>query len=442
MADTYGSRDANRFEVNKVQYYTLVDAKTGLITVKSPTVAGYVGGANADRTVGTIPATGANKGKFQFLAGNTTTEENAYFSKPENTKALKNQAEITANKAQQKEGVSPAAANARTNELLDNGKANTPTSADPDAAKVDKAQEDAIKKESESFLGGTREEYSDAKYPLNLKAEKQDCIKFTIIKYKPSGLSTAQKSNGRVVTVENNRPIVGKEFLGTITLPIPGGIIDQNVANWTPDSLDTLMKGGADVVSKFIGGGADAAGAAAKSDLGGITGGGGGSLESYVTAKATEGALGGSANVLGRQFGAVSNPNMELLFSGPALRSFSFTFKMSPREEIEAKEVRKIIRYFKQAMSAKRSQSTLLLKSPFTFAISYISGNKQHPYLNKFKECALTNCNVNYTPYGTYMTYAGEPSMVAYELQLQFQELEPLFDDEYGAEKDITNIGF
>jgi len=323
-----------------------------------------------------------------------------------------------------------------------NNAALTDTKKDPDAAKVDKAQEDAIKKESETFLGGTREKYSDAKYPLNLKAEKQDCIKFTIIKYKPSGLSTAQKSNGRVVTVENNRPIVGKEFLGTITLPIPGGIIDQNVANWTPDSLDTLMKGGADVVSKFIGGGADAAGAAAKSDLGGITGGGGGSLESYVTAKATEGALGGSANVLGRQFGAVSNPNMELLFSGPALRSFSFTFKMSPREENEAKEVRKIIRYFKQAMSAKRSQSTLLLKSPFTFAISYISGNKQHPYLNKFKECALTNCSVNYTPYGTYMTYAGEPSMVAYELQLQFQELEPLFDDEYGAEKDITNIGF
>lgn len=115
---------------------------------------------------------------------------------------------------------------------------------------------------------------------------------------------------------------------------------------------------------------------------------------------------------------------------------------MSPREEKEAKEVRKIIRYFKQAMSAKRSQSTLLLKSPFTFAISYISGNKQHPYLNKFKECALTNCSVNYTPYGTYMTYAGEPSMVAYELTLSFQELEPLFDDEYGADENITNIGF
>lgn len=320
--------------------------------------------------------------------------------------------------------------------------ATTSTSADSNAAKVDPKQEAAIQKEAGTFLSGTKEKYSDAKYPLDLKAEKQDCIKFTIIKYKPSGLSTAQKPSARVVTVENSRPVIGKEFLGTITLPIPGGISDQNLATWSPDSIDTLMKGAADVVSKFIGGGADAAGGAAKSDLGGITGGGTGSLESYVTAKATEGALGGSANVLGRQFGAVVNPNMELLFSGPELRQFRFTFKMSPREEKEAKEVRKIIRYFKQAMSVKRSQSTLLLKSPFTFAISYISGNKQHPYLNKFKECALTDCSVNYTPYGTYMTYAGEPSMVAYELSLSFQELEPLFDDEYGDEANITNIGF
>ena len=439
MADTYGSRDANRFEVNKVQYYTLVDAKTGLITVKSPTVAGYVGGANADRTVGTIPATGANKGKFQFLAGNTTTEENAYFSKPENTKALKNQAEITANKAQQKEGVSPAAANARTNELLDNGKANTPTSADKDAAAVvSKADLD-----SELKTVKARENYINVKYPLDLQAEFQDCIKFGIIKYAASGLG-AQVSGKRVVTIEKEKVGVGDRSttLGTITLPIPGGIVDQNLANWTPDTLDTIAKGFAKVAQSTISEGPDAGAAAAKGAVGGALGDGGAAAEAKATSYFTAAALGGNPNIMGRQYGAVDNQNMELLFSGPSLRSFSFTFKLSPRSEEEAKAVKTIIRSFKQAMSAKRSESTLLLKSPFTFAISYISGDKQHPYLNKFKECALTNCSVNYTPYGTYMTYAGkEKSMVAYELQLQFQELEPLFDDEYGA-NDFNDIGF
>ena len=83
--------------------------------------------------------------------------------------------------------------------------------------------------------------------------------------------------------------------------------------------------------------------------------------------------------------------------------------------------------------------SSLLLKSPHTFAISYLSANKQHPYLNKFKECALTSCNVNYTPDGNYATFT-DGSMTSYELQLQFQELVPLFDDDYGTDND--NIGF
>ena len=104
------------------------------------------------------------------------------------------------------------------------------------------------------------------------------------------------------------------------------------------------------------------------------------------------------------------------------------------------------IRYFKQSMAVQRSASILTLRTPDTFGIKYLTAgdNKEHPYLNKFKECALTQCNVNYTPDGTYMTYAGEPSMTAYELQLQFQELEPIFNDDYGnASNGIdTEIGY
>ena len=105
--------------------------------------------------------------------------------------------------------------------------------------------------------------------------------------------------------------------------------------------------------------------------------------------------------------------------------------------------VRQIIRAFKQAMSVKRSESSLLLKSPHTFAISYMTaGQKAHPYLNSFKECALTSCGVDYAPEGTYMTYDGnEKSMTAYSLSLSFQELEPIFDDEYPDDNDAT-IGF
>ena len=84
------------------------------------------------------------------------------------------------------------------------------------------------------------------------------------------------------------------------------------------------------------------------------------------------------------------------------MRSFSFTFLFYPRSSDEAKNVKQIIRAFKQAMSVKRSAASLLLKSPHTFAISYMSaGQDVHPYLNSFKECALTSCGVDYTPDGT-----------------------------------------
>ena len=35
---------------------------------------------------------------------------------------------------------------------------------------------------------------------------------------------------------------------------------------------------------------------------------------------------------------------------------------------------------------------------------NYIKG-KEHPSLNKFKDCALKTCHVDYTPQGTYATF-------------------------------------
>ena len=52
----------------------------------------------------------------------------------------------------------------------------------------------------------------------------------------------------------------------------------------------------------------------------------------------------------------------------------------------------------------------------------------EHPYMNKIKPCALTSFNVNYTPDGSYMTYETNGSMVGYDLQMSFQEIEPVYN--------------
>lgn len=291
-------------------------------------------------------------------------------------------------------------------------------------------------KETEKIFGeeSGREKYDfDVRYPEDLQLNQQDCVKFSILKYDKRGLSLEKNPN--------RRKLINKTTVGSIILPIPGGISDSNQVDWQKDDLDLATQGIADVVINAVSGGAEAASEAASKNLNTLLDASGKkALESIVAVKTAQSLLG--VNVLSRQYGGILNPNSELLFSGPQLRTFSFTFRMYPRSSSEAIIVRKIIRYFKQAMSVQRSSSILILKAPNTFGIEYLTtGGGEHPYLNKFKECALTQCNVNYTPDGSYMTYAGdEPSMTGYELQLQFQELEPIFNDDYD-DKD-TEIGY
>ena len=143
-------------------------------------------------------------------------------------------------------------------------------------------------------------------------------------------------------------------------------------------------------------------------------------------------AVGGSGRLLTRQTGAVLNPNMQLLFKQPQLRPFQFTFQLTPREEEEALTVMQIIRLFKQAMAPIRSDSMLFLKSPHTFKLTYLHKSKDHPYIGSIKECALMSCGVDYTPDENYSTYE-DGVMTAYSLALQFKELEPVYNDDYGS---------
>jgi hypothetical protein len=432
MAGTYGTRDATRFEINGVQYYTLIESEgpnKGQITIKSPTLAGNIGGANADRTVGIIPLDNA----FKPTPGQATTEEVAYFSSADGQKAVKNQAVITAQKAgapNPQQLIYPNTATA--------GRTEGEGGSEGGVSQADFDQENKFK-DGTSGAGDYSFNGKDLRYPTDLSTN-QDCIKFSIIEYLPPGLG-ATSNQPRVVTMKDGNPSVGgRTILGTITLPIPGGINDSNGVTWADDSLDSLKGIFADIARSFMGDGGEAAAGAA--ERGASEAGAGDGLEQTLIGRMAEAAT-GSSRIMQRQYGSIPNPNLELLFDAPTLRDFAFNFRFTPRTPEEAKTVRFIIRSFKRAMSVKRSISSLLLKSPHTFAISYVTSNQQHPYLNKFKECALTNCSVNYTPDGTYMTYGGDVddrSMTAYEMQLTFKELEPLFDDEYKNEK--NNIGF
>ena len=289
----------------------------------------------------------------------------------------------------------------------------------------------------------TRNEFPGGKntpplsYPQSLRTSKQDKIQFNMVKYQPSGLDSDRfGAKGRPEEAE-------QEVIGRVFLPIPAGITDTTGATWGDGEITAIQSALAQIAIGGIQGGAGTALEETFKQIGKITGSANVENRADVKTALTNEIAGSAAGIQGlltRTTGAVLNPNLELLFSKPTLRPFNFTFKLSARNDAEARDIIKIIRFFKQGMAPIRSESNLFIKAPHTFRIKYIHNNKDHPFLNTFKECALKNLTVNYTPEGNYATFR-DGKMVSYQLTMSFQELEPVFNDDYPVDNDAS-IGF
>lgn len=297
------------------------------------------------------------------------------------------------------------------------------------------------------------------KYPLNM-SDEQDTLHITQYEYKAPYQDIFQKPSTDVFTKGIQRGSALKDLIGTVILPIPNGASDANSVNWGPDSSASIALAAAGNIgtvatTKFT---AEAISALTNISTGftfpesvknaavqgEIIKALGGSLNNPVTTAGVQAALLKAAGfdvsaetILSRGFGVVSNSNMELLFNGPMLRGFAFQYRMSPRSKDEAERVRKIIRFFKQGMAVKKANaangaggSSFLLATPNVFKLRYRSGSAPIEGINKFKICALTTCNINYTPEGKWAAYeGGQP--VSYAMSLQFKELEPVYESDY-----------
>ncbi len=287
-----------------------------------------------------------------------------------------------------------------------------------------------------SAAEGTREQFPNCRYPLDIGQLTMDVMKFDMYKYVPSGFN---KQGFGFDT--GGRQGADRSSIGSVVLPIPGGIADQNKCDWGSSSATALDIAKANFASSAIFDGLGEGVKTGINDIKKLFDNKGDSTTAIGMAIAAQ--VSGVDGLLQRTTGNVFNPNMELLFKGPALRPFSFKFKLTPRSADESKEVIKIIRFFKQGMAPIRSQSNLFLKSPHTFRIAYLhrgADGQLHRGLNMFKEVALQGFGVNYTPNGNYATYSdGIP--VAYEISMTFTELEPVFNDDYPTDNDAS-IGF
>lgn len=159
-------------------------------------------------------------------------------------------------------------------------------------------------------------------------------------------------------------------------------------------------------------------------------------------------SLAGTGNLslnqaLARSSGQIINPNVELLFNGPTIRNFRFSFKMTPRSEEEANQIKFIIRSLKKHMSPRdnSTEDNIFLSAPNIFELRYKNGTRNHQYLNRFKRCALENMSVNYTGENVYATYSdGQP--VSTVMDLTFKELEPIYASDYDNGEGTIGTGY
>ena len=271
------------------------------------------------------------------------------------------------------------------------------------------------------------------RYPIGILPDLDyDFIQFIACDYK-AGSFTGGKFEG--LTAKGAIEARVGPSAETITLPMIPSITESNQVAWGEDRINPLQVAAANIAGKTLEGqkGGIDLGAAIKEFAAASTAEAtrllnDDGLKSFIVSYFA-GLASGGANVLGRT-GSVINPNLELLFTGPSLRSFNFNFKFRPRDPDEAKMVRSIIRVFKRNMAVQRTEGELFLLTPNIFKIKYLHNGDPHPFMNRLMPCACTSFNVVYTPDNNYMTYA-DGSMTGYDVSFTMAEIVPIYADHH-----------
>tara|TARA_Y100001963_G_scaffold87996_1_gene121590 strand:+ start:57 stop:1418 length:1362 start_codon:yes stop_codon:yes gene_type:complete len=411
------------------KYFPLVNKKTGETEIWEDNPDGI---NKTDKRIGNIGEDGKIKYNGNWIRG-ASKKDKALINNPKNLHTIKNQSLKTIkNGLREEKGLTGEALDNEANKL--NAGANK---AFESSAKSFKPANYDLGKESEPTPGTREKDFGVHVFPSSLRQgnDGQDFLKIDMLKFVARDLQGTVgdiDGSGHLGIKERAKPFSkDRQSIGTVILPVPGGLRDNMQVKWQNDTINPFQLAVANIalntIEQGMAAGLDAAQAAVMTALGTPD-------TRDAVGKYFAGQAANANNLLTRTTGAIMNPNMELLFNGPDTRNFTFSFILAPRNQHEGKDIIRIIRFFKQGMSPIRSKSRLFLKSPHTFKLAYKrSGSRSgdHPYLNKFKECALRAFNVDYTPNAQYSTYE-DGLMTAYQVQMNFQELTPIYNDDYG----------
>ena len=332
-----------------------------------------------------------------------------------------------------------------------------------------KTNNNTITQEKKQKSGGVKNSSPavSLRYPNNRIESSTDYLEIKIVEYTPNsklnssikggqaqtkkegkveggGLSSSQEStvmgslkSGSRMETATSRARKAKP-LAYINLPIPQNVGDNNQINWDSDTLNPLQALGANLaMTGMTNPGALFAKMKDIKGFGSIDD----NLRNAILSKLAGSAV-GADSLMTRATGQILNPNMEVLFNGPNIRSFPFQFTFAPRSMSEAQQVKQIIRTIKKHSAPKGdSGNGFFIKSPDVFILTYKKGSSPHPFLNVFKPMALESITMNYTAGNTYSTFHdGTPTIM--QMTLQMQELNPIYSEHYDEGEGLRGVGY
>ena len=279
-------------------------------------------------------------------------------------------------------------------------------------------------------------------YPID-KDDQEHYILFDIIHRRSKGGNnksvrgtqiTKREDNLNQVVYGANRFFSEGTTDGILGIPTGKGAfreVKNTIAIYMPQTLKFNLQ--ADYGAEEIGGGL---GSLAKlrdamnsntffgSDLGAV-GAQVGKLVTGIGSFATGGLGAGVGAAVQRRTGIAPAAMTEMIFNGIDYRTFSFTFKFTPRSRKESDVVNNILHAIKDAMLPARygnGTSIAAYQVPHEFVIRFMKGTKINPYIDQIGLCACTGVDIDYGSDKFSTHPSGDP--VSIDATLTFRELE------------------
>lgn len=157
------------------------------------------------------------------------------------------------------------------------------------------------------------------------------------------------------------------------------------------------------------------------------------------------------ASAVQQSMGVAPNPNATVAFTGPELRSFSFSWSLQPRNAAESQKIKDTITLLKKSALPSNTfdGQTSILNYPALTQLNFypwdMTGNTEWGWgpdsIIKIKRCFMGAVNVNYAPSNVPAFFEGDHRPVTTELTIEFREIEYMLANDWGAEASTITAG-